>query len=51
VFSAFRLELVVVPVAAYGLALAGDAVAARAAERYTAVDRLWNRAARYSTHG
>lgn len=51
VFSAFRLELVVVPVAAYGLALAADAVAARAAERYGAVDRLWNRAARYSTHG
>jgi hypothetical protein len=51
VFSAFRLELVVVPVAAYGLALAAEAVAARAAERYGAVDRLWNRAARYSTHG
>ena len=51
VFSAFRLELVVVPVVAYGLALVADAVAARAAERSPAVDRLWNRAARYSTHG
>jgi hypothetical protein len=51
VFSAFRLELVVVPVAAYGLALAAEAVAARAAERSAALDRLWNRAARYSTHG
>jgi hypothetical protein len=51
VFSAFRLELVVVPVAAYGLALVGEALAARAAERSAAVDRLWNRAARYSTHG
>jgi hypothetical protein len=51
VFSAFRLELVVVPVAAYGLALAAEAVAAWAAERSVAVDRLWNRTARYSTHG
>jgi hypothetical protein len=51
VFSAFRLELVVVPVAAYGLALVAEAVAARAAERSPAVDRLWNRAARYSTQG
>jgi hypothetical protein len=51
VFSAFRLELVVVPVAAYGLALGAEAVAARAADRFGAVDRLWNRPARYSTHG
>jgi hypothetical protein len=51
VFSAFRLELVVVPAAAYGLALAAEAVAAWAAERSVAVDRLWNRTARYSTHG
>jgi hypothetical protein len=51
VFSAFRLELVAVPVVAYGLALVADAVAARIAERSPAVDRLWNRAARYSTHG
>jgi hypothetical protein len=51
VFSAVRLELEVLPDAAYGLALAADAVAARAAERYGAVDRLWNRTARYSTHG
>jgi hypothetical protein len=51
VFSAFRLELVVVPVAAYGLALAAEALAARVAARSPAVDRLWNRAARYSTHG
>jgi hypothetical protein len=51
VFSAFRLELVLVPIAAYGLAFGAEAVAARAAERYSAVDRLWNRGARYSTHG
>jgi hypothetical protein len=51
VFSAFRLELVVVPVAAYGLALAAESFAARAAARYEAVDRLWNRPARYSTQG
>jgi len=51
VFSAFRLELAVVPVASYGLALVGEAVAARVARRSSAVDRLWNRGARYSTHG
>ena len=51
VFSAFRLELVVVPVAAYGLALATESFLARAAARYEAVDRLWNRPARYSTQG
>lgn len=51
VFSAFRLELVVLPVAAYGLALGAEALAARAAERFSTIDRLWNRPPRYSTQG
>ncbi len=40
VFSAFRLELVFVPVAAYGLALASELVAARVAEREGLFQRL-----------
>ena len=40
VFSAFRLELVFVPMAAYGLALAGEVAASRVAERDSALERL-----------
>jgi hypothetical protein len=40
VFSAFRLELVFVPMAACGLALAAELAASRAGERYGALDRL-----------
>lgn len=40
VFSAFRLELVFVPMAAYGLALTAELVASRVGERYAAVDRF-----------
>jgi hypothetical protein len=40
VFSAFRLELVFVPMAAYGLALATERVAAHAGERGGALERV-----------
>jgi hypothetical protein len=40
VFSAFRLELVLVPMAAYGLGLASELVAARIAEREGLFQRL-----------
>ena len=40
VFSAFRLELVFVPMAAYGLALATERVAARVGERGGALERV-----------
>ena len=40
VFSAFRLELVFVPMAAYGLALATELVASRLNERFAVLDRL-----------
>ena len=39
VFSAFRLELVFVPIAAYGLGLLTELVAARIAEGDTALDQ------------
>jgi len=39
-FSAFRLELVFVPIAAYGLALAAELVGARVAARNPGLDRL-----------
>jgi hypothetical protein len=57
VFSAFRLELVFVPMAAYGLALATERVAARAGERGGALERVAlsipvrTRRSRTSTHG
>ena len=57
VFSAFRLELVFVPMAAYGLALATERVAARAAERGGSLERVApsipvrTRRSRTSTHG
>jgi hypothetical protein len=39
-FSAFRLELVFLPMAAWGLALATEVVAARLAERQGTLERL-----------
>jgi hypothetical protein len=40
VFSAFRLELVFVPMAAYGLALAAELLAIRIAERDGVLERF-----------